>query len=298
LSSSQAINPRKVVAAYWYLLLVPIFVVLSVIEFYPLLYGIYLSLTGPNGGLTLANYSQMIADRNFWNSVGVSITYSTLSTGMAISIGLGLTFLVTQEVRGRRLYEAIFVLPMAAAPLMVGIVWGPSAVWDDFQTFTHFILGLPYFQEVQILFYFPVMSFSEAWEWAPLVMLVSLSIMRSIPKEVYEAARLHGGSGWQLFRKITVPAVLGSPVLQFVVVLRFIDAMRAFEIPLAWSTWVGFETSVGSPVDSLSLYLYKLLFIPSFGFPLPMVSAIAVALLVVTLVSATVMMRLLGSIGR
>jgi ABC-type sugar transport system permease subunit len=58
------------------------------------------------------------------------------------------------------------------------------------------------------------------------------------------------------------------------------------------------ETAVGSPVDSLSLYLYKLLFIPSFGFPLPMVSAIAVALLVVTLVSATVMMRLLGAIGR
>jgi len=272
--------------------------VLSVIEFYPLLYGIYLSLTGPNGGLTLDNYSQMIGDRNFWNSVGVSLTYSTLSTGMAIAIGLGLTFLATQEVRGRRAYEAIFVLPMAAAPLMVGIVWGPSAVWDDFQTFTHFILGLPYFQEVQILFYFPVMSFSEAWEWAPLVMLVSLSIMRSIPKEVYEAAKLHGGSGWQLFRKITVPAVIGSPVMQFVVVLRFIDAMRAFEIPLAWSTWVGFETAVGSPVDSLSLYLYKLLFIPSFGFPLPMVSAIAVALLVVTLVSATVMVRLLGAIGR
>jgi ABC-type sugar transport system permease subunit len=298
MSSSPAVNPRKVVQAYWYLLLIPIFAVLSLIEFYPLLYGVYISLTGPNGGLTLANYSQLIADGSFWNSVGVSLTYSTLSTGMAIAIGLGLTFLVAQEVRGRRAYEAIFVLPMAAAPLMVGIVWGPSAVWDDFQTFTHFILGLPYFQEVQILFYFPVMSFSEAWEWAPLLMLVSLSIMRSIPKEVYEAAKLHGGSSWQLFTKITVPVVLGSPVMQFVVVLRFIDAMRAFEIPLAWSTWVGFETSVGSPVDSLSLYLYKLLFIPSFGFPLPMVSAIAVALLVVTLVSATVMMRLLGAIGR
>lgn len=295
---SPSTNRKRGVPAYWYLLLIPIFAVLSVVEFYPLLYGAYLSLTGPQGGLTLNNYSQMVADRNFWNSVAVSLTYSTLSTTMAIAIGLGLTFLATQEVRGRRVYEAIFILPMAAAPLMVGIVWGPSAVWDDFQTFTHFILGLPYFQEVQILFYFPVMSFSEAWEWAPLIMLVSLSIMRSTPKEVYDAAKVHGASSWQLFRKITVPAVLGSPVMQFVIVLRFIDAMRAFEIPLAWSTWVGFENAVGSPVDSLSLYLYKLLFIPSFGFPLPMVSAIAVALLIVTLVSATVMMRLLGAIGR
>ncbi len=268
------------------------------VEFYPILYGIYLSLTGPNGGLTLSNYLDMVTDRNFWNSVAVSLTYSTMSTAIAITIGLGLTYLATQQVRGRRVYEAIFILPLAAAPLMVGIVWGPSAVWDDFQTFTHFILGLPYFQEVQILFYFPVMAFSEAWEWAPLLMLVALSITRSAPKEIYEAAKLHGATSWQLFRMITVPAALGSPVMQFVIVLRFIDAMRAFEIPLAWSTWVGLETSVGSPVDSLSLYLYKLLFIPSFGFPLPMVSAIAVALLVVTLVSATVMTRLLGEIGR
>ncbi len=276
----------------------PIFAVLSVVEFYPLAYGVYLSLTGPTGGLTLSNYSQMVADRNFWNSVAVSLTYSSFSTALAIVLGLGLTFLVTQEVKGRRIFEAIFILPMAAAPIMVGIVWGPAAVWDDFQTFSHFVLGLPYFQEVQILFYFPVMAFSEGWEWAPLMMLVSLSIMRSTPKEIYEAARLHGATSWQQFKMITVPAVLGSPVMQFVILLRFIDAMRAFEIPLSWSTWVGFETSVGSPVDTLSLYLYKLLFIPSFGFPLPMVSAIAVALLVVTLVSATIMMRLLGSIGR
>ena len=285
-------------AAYWYLLLIPIFGVLSVVEFYPLLYGIYLSLTGPNGGVTPNNYLAMVTDKNFWNSVAVSLTYSTLSTGIAVAIGLGLTYLMSQEVRGRRVYEAIFILPLAAAPLMVGIVWGPSAVWDDFQTFTHFILGLPYFQEIQILFYFPVMSFSEAWEWAPLLMLVSLSIVRSSPKEIYEAAKLGGASSWQLFRMITVPAVLRSPVMQFVIVLRFIDAMRAFEIPLAWSTWVGFETRVGSPVDSLSLYLYKLLFTPSFGFPLPLVSAMAVALLLVTLVSATVMMRLLVEIGR
>jgi ABC-type sugar transport system permease subunit len=181
---------------------------------------------------------------------------------------------------------------------MVGIVWGPAAVWDDLQPFTHYILGLPYFKEGQLLFYFPIMSFSEAWEWSPLIMLICLSIVRAMPKEIYESAKVHGATDWQIFTKITIPAVLKSPVMQFVLVLRFIDAMRAFEIPLAWSTWVGFQTSVGSPVDTLSLYLYKLLFIPSFGFPLPLVSAIAVALLIVTLISATVMMRILSSIAR
>jgi len=278
--------------------LVPIFAVLAVIEFAPLAYGVYLSLTGPTGGLSLANYGSIVADPNFWNSVIVSLSYSTLSTLIAIAIGLGLTYLLMQNIPRKGVFEGIFILPMAAAPIMVGIVWGPPAVWDDFQTFTHFILGLPYFKEVQLLFYFPVMAFSEAWEWSPLIMLVCLSIIRSMPKAIHEAAKVHGASGWQAFSRITIPAIFKSPVIQFVLVLRFIDAMRAFEIPLSWSTWVGYETNVGSPVDAMSLYLYKLLFIPSFGFPLPLVSAIAVALLVVTLLSATAMMRLLGTMGR
>ena len=82
--------------------------------------------------------------------------------------------------------------------------------------------------------------------------------------------------------------------MQFIVVLRMIDAMRAFEIPLAWSNWVGYQSSVGSPVDTLSLFLYKLIFVPLYGFPIGLVSAIAVALLAITLVVAFALIRLLG----
>jgi ABC-type sugar transport system permease subunit len=96
---------------------------------------------------------------------------------------------------------------------------------------------------------------------------------------------------------ITVPTILKSPVTQFVVVLRFIDAMRAFEIPLSWSNWVGYQTAVGSPVDTLSLFLYKLLFQPAFGFPIGLVSAIALSLFSITLVGAAILLRLLRTIG-
>jgi len=287
---------RKV-ERYWYLILIPILVVLSVVEFYPILYGVYLSLTGPNGSATLANYSQMVADGDFWNSVGVSLTYSALSTVLAFFLGLGLTFLVLQASRWRGLLEAIFVAPLAMAPIAVGIVWAPSTVWDDFQTFVHYALGAPYFNELSVFFFVPAMSLSEAWEWAPLVMLVCLSIVNSTPKATYDAARLSGASAWQAFRDITVPSIVRSPVMQFVIVLRFIDAMRAFEIPMAWSTWVGYSTSVGAPTDTMSLLLYKLLNVPSFGHPVALVSAMAVAALVITLAGVTVMLRLLKRIG-
>lgn len=282
---------------YWYLLLVPILVVLSVVGFYPLLYGVYLSLTGPDGSATLANYSQMVSDGDFWNSVVVSLTISALSTVLAFCLGLALTFLVLQATKWRGLLEAVFIAPLAMAPIAVGVVWAPSTVWDDFQTFTHLIIGLPYFNELTAIFYVPVMSLSEAWEWAPLVMLVCVSIISLTSKAIYDAARVNGASSWQIFRDITIPSIVRSPVMQFVIVLQFIEAMWVFEIPLAWSRWLGFSTSVGSPADTLSLFLYKLLFIPGLGDPIRLVSAIAVSLLVITLVGATVMVRLLAKIG-
>jgi len=125
-----------------------------------------------------------------------------------------------------------------------------------------------------------------------------MSIINMTSKSIYEAARLNGASAWQVFRDITIPSIVRSPVMQFVIVLQFIEAMWVFEIPLAWSTWLGFSTSVGSPADTLSLFLYKLLFIPSLGDPIRLVSAMAVALLVVTLVGATAMVRLLAKMGK
>ena len=282
---------------YWYLLLVPIFVVLSVVGFYPLLYGVYLSLTGSNGSATLANYSQMVSDGDFWSSLGVSLTISVLSTIFAFCLGLALTFLILQATRWRGLLEAVFLAPLAMAPIAVGVVWAPSTVWDDFQTFTHLIMGLPFFNELSAIFYVPVISLSEAWEWAPLLMLVCMSIINLTSKSIYDAARLNGASAWQVFRDITIPSIVRSPVMRFVIVLQFIDAMWAFDIPLAWSRWLGFSTTAGSPADTVSLYLYKLLYVPGLGDPIRLVSAIAVALLVLTLVGTTAMVRLLARIG-
>lgn len=282
---------------YWYLLFVPLFAVISVVEFYPFVYSVYLSVIDSNGNIPGGNYGRIFTDPAFWNSVNISMIFSVGSTVLVLAMGLGLTFLVTQRVPGTRFFEAVYTMPLAVAPIVVGTLWSPSAIWDDISTFAHFVLRLPYVDVLSPFFFFPMMVISETWEWAPLIMLVCLSIINSMPKEISEGAIVHGASHTQLFRLLYLPTVLRSPVLQFVVVLRFIDALRAFEIPLAWSNWVGYPTSVGSPVDTLSLYLYKLLFNPSFGFPIGLMSAIAVVLFIVTLVGAGIMFRLVKTIG-
>lgn len=281
----------------WYLLFLPLSAVIGLVAVYPLVMSLYLSLTTANGTPTLANFASMVSTPTFFNTLNISLLYSLTSTILAVGLGLGLTFILSQELRGRGILEVIYVLPLAAAPIVVGVLYAPSSVWDDVQQFMHFQLHQPYFNELTPSFYFPTMFFSEAWEWAPLIMLVALSIVSSMPKDVYEAADLHGASAYQKFRLLILPTVFTSPVMQFIVVLRFIDAMRAFEIPLAWSNWLGYTSTLGSPADTISLYLYKLLFSSSFGFPIGMVSAVAVTLFGITLVGAAVLLRLLKTVG-
>ncbi|HVC26614.1 MAG TPA: sugar ABC transporter permease [Nitrososphaerales archaeon] len=281
----------------WYLLFLPLFALIGLVAVYPLVMSLYLSLTTANGTPTLANFASMLSTPTFFNTLNISLLYSLTSTILAVGIGLGLTFILTQELRGKGALEVIYILPLAVAPIVVGVLYAPSSVWDDVQQFMHFQLHMAYFQELTPSFYFPVMFFSEAWEWAPLIMLVAISIVNNMSKEVYEAADLHGASAYQKFKLLILPTVFSSPVMQFIVVLRFIDAMRAFEIPLAWSNWLGYTSTLGSPVDTISLYLYKLLFSSSLGFPIGMVSAIAVTLFGITLIGAAVLLRLLRTVG-
>jgi len=281
----------------WYLLFIPLFAVIGFVVVYPVILSTYISFTTISGVPSLANYAAMVSTPTFWNALNISLLYSLTSTIVAIAIGLGLTFILTQELRGKGVLEVIYILPLAVAPIVVGVLYSPSSVWDDIQGFSHFILHQPYFNELVPSFYFPVMFFSEAWEWAPLIMLVALSIVNGTAKQIYEAADLHGASAYQKFTMITIPTIFKSPVMQFIVVLRFIDAMRAFEIPLAWDNWLGYTNTIGSPIDTVTLYLYKLLFSSSLGFPIGVVSAVALTLFAITLVGAAVLLRLLKAVG-
>ena len=277
-----------------YLALAPLLVALLAVEGYPLAYTFYLSVTdySTGGFIGAVNYAQLLTAGYFAQAVLTSIAYSLGSTALALGIGLLLAFQVSRLRKGKGVLESVLLAPLATAPIFAGVVWAPDGVWDDFNTFWHFILGQPYFNPASSLFYFPVMILSDAWEWAPLVMLVSLGILASVPSEVYEAAEVSGASGWQIFRRIGLPSILKSPVMQFVVVIRFVDAMRTFEIPFTWSTWVSLPQA-GSPLDTLSLLLFKLFTIPIYGFPIGQISAMALSLLLVTLAATTVLFTLL-----
>lgn len=283
-----------------YLLLLPLFALLGVVEIYPLILTVELSVTnyGQGGAFVGAsNYIRIFSDPAFWGSLSTSLLYSTGSTIVSLILGIMLAFLLTQVRRRKGTFESIFLMPLAAAPIVAGVVWAPTALWDDVNNFWHYILRQPFFDVTQYYLFLPIMILSDAWQWAPMMMLVSLSVIAGVPKQVYEAAALSGASEWKVFRSVALPAILRSPVIHFMVIIRFIDAMRSFEIPFAWAAWIS-TPQPGSPVDTLSLFLFKLLLAPTSSIPIPYISAVALVLLTVTLTGATVLFRLMRGLGK
>lgn len=284
-----------------YFLIVPLIAVLAVVEAYPLAYSVYLSVasTGLGGAFVgVANYTQLFSQADFWAALSTSVVFSSGSTVFSIVLGVLFAYLLTLVRRGRGFFEAVLLMPLAAAPIIAGVTFAPSGFWDDINTFSHYVLGLPFFNVANNHLFLPIMVLSDSWEWGPMMMLVALSVLASVPRPVYEASEAFGASRWKTFRTVGLPAILNSPVMHFMIIIRFVDAMRAFEIPFAWAGWLNYLYP-GAPTDTLSLYLFKLLLQPPNGvIPIPLISAAALVLLVVTLLATTMLYRLMRGLRK
>lgn len=286
---------------YAYFMVVPLIAVLAVVEAYPLAYSAYLSVTSTGLGgafVGLANYGQLFSQPDFWAALSTSVVFSSGSTVLSIVLGVLFAYLLTLVRRGRGFFEAVLLMPLAAAPIVAGVTFAPSGFWDDINTFSHYFLGLPFFNVASNHDFLAIMVLSDSWEWGPMMMLVALSILASVPRPVYEASEAFGASRWKTFRTVGLPAILNSPVMHFMIIVRFVDAMRAFEIPFAWAGWLNYLYP-GAPTDTLSLYLFKLLLQPPNGvIPIPLISAAALLLLVVTLLATTMLYRLMRGLRK
>jgi len=95
----------------------------------------------------------------------------------------------------------------------------------------------------------PSLVLVEVWHWTPLVMLIVLGGLASLPTEPYESALIDGASQWQMFRHITWPLVL--PFVMVALVIRTIDALKTFD-----TIFVITQGGPGTASETINIYLY------------------------------------------
>jgi ABC-type sugar transport system permease subunit len=286
--SNPPAQRRKNVAPY--LLISPFYVGFIIFQLLPIAFSIYLSLANWNGGNTiefagLSNFQRLVADARFWNAFQVTLIITVVCTVLGTIGALALSILLEHVVDWlSSLLRVIFFLPSVTSVVVIAYVWKQlySTDYGYFNTIlSHF--GLPHLDwlvdpKLQLVSLI-VMLIWAGLGWDTLIITSGL---RSIPSELYDAARVDGANGWSEFWHITLPLL--RPTLTFVLVTGVIFLWGIFAQPQLLTG--------GGPLretQTIALYLYDLGFrYHKFGYA----SAMAVVLSVIMFVSSYLNFRL------
>ena len=244
---------------YWAFAAPAAAVVLLVILF-PWVFTIFMSLhdwkvTGETPFVGLANYAKMLQDERFlWAIVRTGwFTAGTVIVPMLLGVWAAVCFASQFKLRG--LARTLFVLPMMATPVAIALVW--TMMFHPQLGVLNYLLtsvGLPpsswVYDSSTVI---PTLIMVETWQWTPLVMLIVLGGIASLPQEPYEAAILDGAGAWQMFRHITLPLVW--PFIMVAAVIRLIDALKTFD-----TIYVITLGGPGTSSETINILLYQTAF--------------------------------------
>jgi len=134
---------------------------------------------------------------------------------------------------------------------------------------------------------FVAVTLMDVWEWTPLIALIVLAGLTSMPQQVMEAARVDGASYWQRLRFIVMPMLSG--VLIVALLIRSMDALRYFDIIT--------NTTNGGPADATKIVSIRLYETAFRFFDLGYAAAIGLSMLAVTILIANLFVRVLRGRG-
>jgi multiple sugar transport system permease protein len=236
-----------------YLLIVPAAIILLGLLAYPLLLGIWLSLTSatignPGQFIGLQNYATIFADPIFRGAAWYSVFYTICAEGGKLVLGLALALLLNQRFRGYRVSRALMLLPWVAPTVLSALAW----LWlldPQFSAISwlllrlHLIhsnidfLGHPWSARMSLILV-------NIWRGLPYFAIGYLAGLQSIPKDLYEAASIDGADGWQAFRRITWPLLM--PITTILVAFSSIFTLTDFQ--LIWTI------THGGPTDATQVF--------------------------------------------
>ncbi len=232
-------------------LITPLFVYVFGTTLVPVFASILLGFQNPprGGGFpSLESYNLVIQDYQFVSAFINTLIITFTSVGLELILGLIVALVMTRTFRGRGVFRAIMLLPLGI-PVVVAAS-NMRYIFLSSGYLNQALIDLNLISQPIDWLRYPLALFtvaiSDMWKVTPLVMLILLAGLESIPSELYEAAQVDGAGVWQRFRRITLPLL--KPAITSAVVIRGIDAFRIFAHPMG--------LGVGRTVPVLSTFGY------------------------------------------
>jgi len=271
-------------------LVTPVVLLFALFSAYPFGRTVLLSFTDWSGltptfnWVGFRNYLTAFTDGLWWDSVGHSVILAALALTVMNGISLGLALALDRNIGGQTFYRTVFYLPPVLSGIVVAIIW--KWIFQPYGGPLNEALGAVGLEghawladnRTALL----AVSVASMWQGVGMPFLLFLAALQAIPSDLYEAARVDGASGWQTFRKITLPLL--KPILGVVSIMTFLGAMELFNLVMAMTGGgPGYATEV--PV----LHIYRAAFDHSqFGYA----SALSLVFCVLMLIVAAFGLRL------
>lgn len=235
-------------------MLAPAFLLLIVFEFYPIFYGLYISVCNWRLSCTrfvgLQNYTRAFHDPQMWHALWITTVYALLSVPLQLGLGLVIAYLLFQRIRGLAVFRTLFFLPYITSSVASAAIWSylyspdkgpinaalralnlqpqrwlgePTGIFTLIAT--GFGLHLPRWAGGPSLALVALVVYTT-WVFVGYSVTIFLAGLSTIPSELYDAAKVDGATGWHQFRYITLPLL--SPTSFFLLIYTVIGTFKAF----------------------------------------------------------------------
>jgi trehalose transport system permease protein len=206
------------------------------------------SLLAPGGGITLEHFRRIAGHYQFGQAVLNTLGITAIGLSLELGLGLVAALALTSRPVGRKVFQILLLVPLGVPTIVAAAVM--RAVFGTVGYLNEILLRLGIIRT-------PVdwvgahglalvtVAVADAWKVTPLMLLILLAGLGTIPAELYEAARTDGASRWRQFAAITLPLL--KPALTMALIVRGVDAFRIFALPLALA---------GRGLPVLSTYAY------------------------------------------
>lgn len=223
---------REAVEGYLYVL--PWIIGFFIFVIGPMLALVYLGFTrwdlvGDPTWIGLRNYTRLFQDALFLQSLKVTVLYGLGRVPLGIVVALAAALLLNQNVRLLGAWRVIYYMPVVLPSVAVSLVWMwiYNSRYGVLNGFIRQVFGVegPHWLDNQALV-LPSLMVMALWVAAGRNMIIYLSGLQGISRELYDAADIDGAGAWSRFWRITLPLL--TPVIFFNLVTGMIDTFQLF----------------------------------------------------------------------
>ena len=222
---------------YFYVFILPAFVVYLLFSIVPFLYTFYYSFTDYTdmnpvnlSFVGLKNYIKVFNTPLMMTAIKNSVIYAIMLTSLQTILALPLAVLLDKKLKTRNLLRAVFFFPTVFSSLIIGYLWNFIMSSSDYGLINNLLHQLGFgtfnfFTANRALF---SVILTQAWQWTGWAMVIYLANLQSISPDLYEAADIDGAGGIKKFFYVTLP--LMCPSVKIIVVTGLIGGMKVFDI--------------------------------------------------------------------